>query len=113
MTENVARTLATDFAIVEIDIPVNGAAALLRTLIAAASPTLDLSRVSGIRIDDASADWIYGKTAVGADGRTIDVSEDPVWELPVGNTGILDTYVQAVGAGALTVKALVYLGQPE
>lgn len=113
MTENAARTLATDFAIVAITIPVNDSAATLRALIAAAAPTLDLKRVMGIRIDDASADWIYGKTATDTEGRTVDVSADPVWDLPVAAPGILDTYVQAVAAGTIAVKALVYLGQAE
>jgi hypothetical protein len=110
---NVMRTMAHDYAIVSITIPANGAAALLRTLIAAADATLDLKRVMGIRIDDASANWIYGKTTSGAAGRTITVATDPVWEIPVAAPGILDTYVQASAAGTIAVKALVYLGQPE
>lgn len=112
MTMNVARTLAVDYAIVEIEIPDNGSAATLQALLAAADPDLDLKRVQGIRIDDASADWVYGKTADDAEGRTVDVSEDPVWDLPVAGPGILNTYVQAV-ATAITVKAVVYLGQSE
>ncbi len=110
---NVIRTLASDFAIVAITIPVNDSAATLRALIAAADPAVDLTKVMGIRIDDASADWIYGKTAADTDGRTVDVSVDPVWDLPVAGPGILDTYVQAVAAGTIAVKALIYLGQPE
>jgi hypothetical protein len=110
---NVNRSIASDYTILSIIIPVNDAAVTLRSLIAAADTALDLTRVMGIRIDDASADWIYGKTAVDTAGRTVDVSEDPVWDLPIGSPGILDTYVQAVAAGTVTVKALIYLGSKE
>lgn len=112
MPANVERTIASDFAIVSIIIPVNDTAVTLRSLIAAADTALDLKRVMGVRIDDASADWIYGKVALDTSGRTVAVA-DEVFDLPVGAPGILDTYVQAVGGVAVTVKALIYLGSAE
>lgn len=111
MANNTYKTIVNDYAIVAISIPVNGAAATLRSLIAAAAPSLPLSGVAGILIDDASADFIYGKTTVGADGRTVDFSDGDILDLPVGGAGILNTYVQASAGVAIAVKAMVYLGE--
>lgn len=116
MGGNRFQTQAGDYAAKAITIPINGSAATLLSLIGTLALTdqmgnalgdvsVNLHRVTAVRITGQSAAFLYGKTATTAvvpQLATVDMVE------PVGGTVVLNSFFQSTTGIAVTAVAEVY-----